>query len=379
MRARSTAARMAPHRTGEPVTAVGTTRGLAGQMRATSAATRLANAAPPARPTSPPSTTRPGSRTTATEATPAATRRASSPRNSFARAEGPDVRLPFPFGRAEGPDVRLPFPFGRAGARTSGCRSRSARGPGRPAAVPVRAGRGPGRPAAVPVRAVRGRGRGAAVPVRAGLVVRGRRHGSADRLLGSRRGEAEDAGQHAHHAGADQRLQTSVGRVADVFRQRRPGYRQVTDLPSRPGRPPVHLAAEERRHPEADADPYQDEVVQALGGAAGPLGHRGQVDVVFDDHGPVQRAAQRAEDALMPVGKVDREAGITGLGVHGARLADDERAQPLISTPAVRQACSTAPRTSSTGLAAPLGLTLTSATTRPVTSATPALTPSSST
>ncbi len=51
----------------------------------------------------------------------------------------------------------------------------------------------------------------------------------------------------------------------------------------------------------------------------------------------------------------------------------------LISTPALRHARSTAPRTSSTGLAAPFGLTLTSATTRPVTSATPALTRSSST
>ncbi len=123
------------------------------------------------------------------------------------------------------------------------------------------------------VRAGRGPGRAAAVPVRAGVAVRGRRHGGADRLLGSRRGEAEDAGQHAHHAGADQRPQTSVGRVAGVFRQRRPGYRQVTDLPSRAGRPPVHLAAEERRHPETDADPHQDEVVQAASGAAGPLGH----------------------------------------------------------------------------------------------------------
>ena len=50
-----------------------------------------------------------------------------------------------------------------------------------------------------------------------------------------------------------------------------------------------------------------------------------------------------------------------------------------ISTPAERQAAATAPRTSSTGLAAPLGSTLTWVTTSPVISATPALTSSCST
>ena len=48
-------------------------------MLATAAATRSARAVPPARPTSPPSTTRPGSSTTQTDATPTATRCASSP------------------------------------------------------------------------------------------------------------------------------------------------------------------------------------------------------------------------------------------------------------------------------------------------------------
>src|ERR1700727_3019111 len=70
----STAARIAPRRTGQPWTAVGTTIGLAGQNRPTSEATRLASAVPPASPTSPPSTTRPGSRTTEIAATPVATR-----------------------------------------------------------------------------------------------------------------------------------------------------------------------------------------------------------------------------------------------------------------------------------------------------------------
>ncbi len=141
----------------------------------------------------------------------------------------------------------------------------------------------------------------------------------------------------------------------------------------------MHLAAEEGRHAEAAADPHENEVLQAARGADGAFGQGGQVHVVLDDHRTVQRAPERVQDALVPVGQVDREAGIAGLRVNHARAPDHEGAQPLISTPAVRQARSTALRTCSTGLAAPLGLTLTSATMRPVTSATPALTPSSST
>ena len=49
------------------------------------------------------------------------------------------------------------------------------------------------------------------------------------------------------------------------------------------------------------------------------------------------------------------------------------------STPAETQAAATAPRTSSTGFPVPFGSTVTSVTTRPVTSATPALTSSCST
>jgi hypothetical protein len=76
---------MAPRSTGPRLMPVGTTSGLAGQIRPTSAATRLASAAPPARPTSPPSTTSPGSSTTEIAATPVATRIAMSARNSSAR------------------------------------------------------------------------------------------------------------------------------------------------------------------------------------------------------------------------------------------------------------------------------------------------------
>jgi len=54
------AADIAPRSTGSSGTPVGTTRGRAGKMRATPAATRSASTVPPARPTSPPSTTGPG-------------------------------------------------------------------------------------------------------------------------------------------------------------------------------------------------------------------------------------------------------------------------------------------------------------------------------
>src|SRR5205807_10002502 len=55
---------------------------------------------------------------------------------------------------------------------------------------------------------------------------------------------------------------------------------------------------------------------------------RGQIDVVLDDHRAVQRAPQRVQDALVPVGQVDREAGIAGLRVDDARAPDHEGAQP---------------------------------------------------
>src|SRR5260370_40973711 len=69
-RAWSTAARIAPRSTGPPLTPVGTTSGLAGQILPTSAATRLASGTPPAGPASPPSTTQPGSSTTGDAANP---------------------------------------------------------------------------------------------------------------------------------------------------------------------------------------------------------------------------------------------------------------------------------------------------------------------
>ena len=90
----------------------------------------------------------------------------------------------------------------------------------------------------------------------------------------------------------------------------------------------MHLAAQEGRHPEAAADPHEHEFLQAPRGPGGTLGQSGQVDVVLDDHRAVQRTAQCAEDALVPVGQVDRETRIAGLRVDDARAPDHERAQP---------------------------------------------------
>jgi hypothetical protein len=94
--------------------------------------------------------------------------------------------------------------------------------------------------------------------------------------------------------------------MGEVLRQRHAGDRQVTDLTGCSADAAVQPAAEDRRQAEADADPYQHEVIDAAGRADLPLGHRRQVDVILDGDRPAELGAQRVVHALVPGRQVDR-------------------------------------------------------------------------
>jgi len=134
----------------------------------------------------------------------------------------------------------------------------------------------------------------------------------------------------------------------------------------------VQAATKDRGKPETNADPDQHEVIRAAGRADGSFGHRGQVHIILDGHRSPEVVPQGGEHPLMPGGQVDRQPQVARARIEHARRTDHARAQRLRRATAAPQAVRIAPRTRSTGFAAPFGSTEISVTTRPVTSATPA-------
>ena len=165
------------------------------------------------------------------------------------------------------------------------------------------------------------------------------------RRLGRRRGDgvgrgaaAEPVlrGQRLHRQAAGQRLQPGLARMLVADRERRAVHRHPADLARRAADPLAHLAADDRGEAEAGAEPDEGEVIKPDRRAAGPLGHRGQVHVVLDQHRRVQHLAEPVKHALLPGRQVHRQPGRAGPRVEHTGAADHHRGQGLRTDPGVR-------------------------------------------